>query len=106
MARCSRLTRCSPVSKGSCPMPRAERVSALVAAVLALMPGATRAQQPAQPSPQMMQAQIQQIAQARPPEAEVVARDFLRRITTGGSSQPAPTGTTKGPSYLDMTRTY
>jgi len=88
-------------------MPRAERVSALVAAVLALMPGATRAQQPApQPSPQMMQAQIQQIAQARPPEAEVAARDFLRRITTGGSSQPVPTATTKGPSYIDMTRTY
>lgn len=32
------------------------------------------------PSPQMMQAQVQRIAQERPPEAEAPAREFLRQI--------------------------
>jgi hypothetical protein len=56
------------------------RVSrALIAgACLHVAATAARAQEP--PSPQMLQVQVQRIAQERPPEAEGVAREFLRVI--------------------------
>lgn len=44
----------------------------------ATTPLAARGQE--MPSPQMMQAQVQRIAQERPPEAEAPAREFLRQI--------------------------
>ena len=88
-------------------MSRTDRLAALPAAlILALIPRPSHAQQPSpQANPQMMQAQIQQIAQARPPEAEVAAREFLRKI----SGTPAPSQS--GPGWFrngstDLTRTY
>ncbi len=58
------------------------RVSRAFVAGAGLLVAATAARAQEPPSPQMMQLQVQRIAQERPPEAEGVAREFLRVIAS------------------------
>src|SRR6266704_514128 len=58
------------------------RVSRAFVAGAGLLVAATAARAQEPPSLQMMQLQVQRIAQERPPEAEGVAREFLRVIAS------------------------